>query len=116
MTNLLVNFAILLLKINKADLAQAVNVLSCAFRNYPLYDYLIPDEQKRADFIPLIHEFILKDSLAYGHTYALSQKFEGITHYLPPGKTHMDYLRIAQSGGLKLIFNVSKSLVKIIVF
>ena len=76
---------------------DAATVLARAFHNDPLMKYLIPDEARRAGWLPSLFSIVARYSLAYGEVYT-TPALDGVACWLPPGETNPPFLRLARIG------------------
>jgi len=76
---------------------NAAHVLARAFQDYPLYRYVVPDDQKRARELPWLMGKVIAYSLLYGETYS-TLAVEGVACWLPPGRTEITVGRVMRTG------------------
>ena len=76
---------------------KASNVLARAFHHDPMYQMVLPDEEKRADFLTWIFDRLLVYCIQHGRVFALDN-FNGSALWLPPGKTKMTLLNMVRVG------------------
>lgn len=93
-----------LFKIKKKDIKKAVNVLTIAFYDDPIYNKMDIGEDKRR----LIFELMIRFSFRYGNVVSTSENLEGVMAINPHDKD-MTFLRIIRSGA----FFVSMKLVSL---
>jgi ribosomal protein S18 acetylase RimI-like enzyme len=66
-----------LLRLTKAQIKPAAEVLGRAFQDYPMSAYFMPDEAKRRKKQPAIYRMLVRSGIKYGEVYATSSKLEG---------------------------------------
>jgi len=74
-----------LVRLNETHVEPAAETLAQAFHEYPVFTYVIPDEQERKENLPALFRAFMKYGLINGEAYATSGGMEGITVWLPPG-------------------------------
>src|SRR6266487_6497759 len=79
------------------QLKQASELMGRAFLNDPLWQYLVPDEARRARVVPLSMGILVRYSFLYGEVYTTSA-LEGVACWLPPGKTTPTFGRLVRIG------------------
>ena len=67
-----------LLRLTKARIKPAAEVLGRAFQDYPMSAYFMPDEAKRSKKQPAIYRMLVRSGIKYGEVYAASSKLEGV--------------------------------------
>ncbi len=97
-----------LVRLTKAQVRPAAEMMARAFQDYPLMAYFFPDATERMeksanDFQSLIHYGLL-----YGEVYATSPNLEGAAVWLPSTKAHRTLLRRIRSGGLSGLFEMRR--------
>jgi ribosomal protein S18 acetylase RimI-like enzyme len=76
---------------------QAAAMLARAFRDDPLYQALLPEENKRRKLLLWLHDRMLRYCFLYGTIHTLPS-LEGAACWLPPGRTEPTIGRILRSG------------------
>ncbi len=68
-----------------------------AFLHDPLWQYLVPDQSRRAQVVSLSMSILVRYSLLYGRIYTTSS-LDGIACWLPPGETTPSFSRLIRIG------------------
>lgn len=76
-----------------SHLEQAAEVMSRAFYADPLWQYLIPDETRRATLLLSTYRLLVRYGLHYGEC-STTTNLGGIACWLPPGNTTLTTWRI----------------------
>ena len=97
-----------LVRLNKLHIKPAAEVLTQAFRNYPLLQYSFPDKLERERIAPYFFQYILSYGIRYGETYATSPNLEGVAVWLTSDNYHMTFWRLIRSVPLPIIFVFGK--------
>ena len=96
----------MLYQIPKKDLATAASVLSSAFSDYPIFNYVLPPSPRRQAKLEYIFAFILKLGMRKGEVLAPNSRIEGVSIWIPPVHGRTSLLDALKSGlfslGLKL--------------
>jgi ribosomal protein S18 acetylase RimI-like enzyme len=79
------------------QLSQAAQVLGRAFQDDPGFEYLVPDEVRRAHLVPSFLGRVIRYCLLYGEVYT-TPTLEGVACWLPPGNTKPTYARMLRTG------------------
>ncbi len=95
-----------LVQLNKSHIKPAVEVLTRAFRNYPLLQYFFPDELERERIAPYFFQYILSYGVRHGEIYATSPNLEGIAAWLTSDNYPMTFWRLIRSVPLSIIFGL----------
>ena len=69
-----------------SQIKQASTVLGRAFYDDPLFQYLIPDEARRARLLPSFHGITIRYAMRYGKVYT-TPEISGVACWLAPGHT-----------------------------
>jgi ribosomal protein S18 acetylase RimI-like enzyme len=77
-----------IIRLTKADIKGAAEVLARAFHNYPLSVYFEQNEDKRRKTSPRIYRTMINHGLKYGEVYATSVKIEGVAIWFPYHTPH----------------------------
>jgi ribosomal protein S18 acetylase RimI-like enzyme len=80
-----------------AQRQKAAQTLARAFHHDPMYQMVLPDEEKRAGFLTWIFDRLLLYCFKHGQMLAL-QNFDGAALWLPPGKTKMTLFNMVRVG------------------
>ena len=97
-----------LVRLNKSDIQPAVEVLTRAFRNYPLLQYGFPGELERERIAPYFFQYILNYGVRHGEIYATSPNLEGVAVWLTSDKYPMTFWRSIRSVPLSIIFGLGR--------
>jgi ribosomal protein S18 acetylase RimI-like enzyme len=89
-----------LLRLTKKERNAASLVLAQAFAEYELFQYYFPDVKERQAVLSTFCFLNISVCLKYGEVYASSPNMEGVSAWLPPGKT---------IGGWQIIRSVTPS-------
>ena len=76
---------------------KAATTLARAFHHDPMYQMVLPDEEKRADFLTWIFDRLLLYCFQHGQVFAL-ENLNGTALWLPPGKTKMTLFNMVRVG------------------
>lgn len=74
-----------LVRLDESHIESAAEQLSRAFRNYPVFVYVFPDDSERKEKLPHFFKSMVHKGLLQGEVYASSPAMEGVTVWLPPG-------------------------------
>ncbi|TES84899.1 MAG: GNAT family N-acetyltransferase [Dehalococcoidia bacterium] len=97
-----------LVRLNKAQVKPAAEVLSRAFQNYPLLRYYFPDELKRRKMASFFVSVPVYYGLRYGEVYATSTGLEGIAVWLPSENCPMAVWKILRSVPMSVLFGFGR--------
>jgi len=75
----------------------ATEVLSRAFQNDPLWQYLAPNEARRTRMMSSAFRILVRYSLLYGEVYT-TMGLDGLACWLPPGNTTPTFSRLLRVG------------------
>ena len=75
----------------------ASEVMGRAFLNDPLWKYLVPDDARRAQVVPLSMGILVRYSFLYGEIYTTSM-LDGVACWLTPGETTPAFGRMVLIG------------------
>ena len=98
-----------LVRLNKLHIKPAAEVLTQAFRNYPLLQYSFPDKLERERIAPYFFQYILSYGIRYGETYATSPNLEGVAVWLTSDNYPMTFWRSIRSVPLSIIFGFGRA-------
>jgi ribosomal protein S18 acetylase RimI-like enzyme len=76
---------------------QAAAMLTRAFQDDPLYQAVLPEEDKRRKLLLWLHDKMIRYCALYGTMHSLPS-LEGAACWLPPGRTELRFGRILRSG------------------
>ena len=97
------------LRLSKADVKPAAEVLARAFWNYPVSIYTTPDETMRQKSLPHFFQMSLYYCIKYGEIYATSPEMEGIAAWLPSDNFTMTAWKLLRSVPLSVVFNLARN-------
>jgi ribosomal protein S18 acetylase RimI-like enzyme len=92
-----------LVRISKAQEIRASETLTYAFRDYPLYTYVIPSKFDRDQKLRILLGFMIRFGISYGEAYATSPNMEGVAIWFPSDKAEISIWKAIRVGGLSLI-------------
>ncbi len=72
-----------LYQLTNIPLNKAAEIISRAFHDDPLYEYIIPDEFERKKYFPYLFKAYIWYCLHFGKVYASSPNLEGIALWVP---------------------------------
>ena len=101
-----------LTSISPNQIKSASNVISKAFYNDPLMEYLFPELIDRKNKLPFMMELLLRIGIKYGIVHATSPKLEGIAIWFPSNKVKITPWMGILNGGISYFFKLGKKLVK----
>jgi ribosomal protein S18 acetylase RimI-like enzyme len=84
-------------RLRPAQLEQAIEVLTRAFQDDPMWSCLFPDAAKRARYMRSIWNGLLRFSHAYGEAYT-TEGVEGVAGWIAPGNARMTLWKMARTG------------------
>jgi ribosomal protein S18 acetylase RimI-like enzyme len=90
-------------RLRPEQFGQAVEVLTRAFLDYPLMQYVVPDEARRLRATRALYAAVLRYTLRYGLAYTTTS-LEGAAGWLPPDRPFPTFLRMVRSGMLAVPF------------
>lgn len=88
----------------KADLKKVRKMWAGAFTNYPMYKWMIPEDETREKLLPYMMEALANFGAKYGNIVATSKKLEGVGIFLLPHQMPMSTWKWLRAGMLKLVF------------
>ncbi len=91
-------------RLTKAQIQPASQVLAGAFQDDALFAHLIPDTSQRKKKLPHFLETAVRSGFYYGKVYTTSAKLEGIAVWLSPGNTDLSLGKQIRAGMFSLIF------------
>jgi len=98
----------------KSETNLAINRLTSAFSEDPCLKYLLDSDVYDPEKAKFIHEYTVRIGLLYGLITTTSKNIEGISIWLPPGKTSVSTWMFIRAGGLRLKKNVHPQFLKIV--
>jgi GNAT superfamily N-acetyltransferase len=93
-----------LCRLDKGHTERATETLVHAFMEDPLYAALIPDRNKRRNFLLPLFRLRYRFGLRYGEVWAISPNVEGIAIWFPARGFNVSFLRLLRCGGFPLLF------------
>jgi len=97
-----------LLRLTLKERYAGTVVLGRAFTEYELFQYYFRDETKRRAVAETFGFIALSICLRYGEVYASSEKLEGVSAWLPPGKAPLGGWQIIRSVPLLVLFRFGR--------
>lgn len=94
--------------LSKVDLEKATSVLTSAFENDPCLRYILNSDGYPLKKAELIHQYVIKSGLLYGHVFSSGENIEGVSVWLPPHKVYMSIWNFIRAGGLSLPLSIIK--------
>lgn len=91
------------LKLTKAQIPAAQQMLARAFFEYPAMVFANPDAERRRRGVFTLYSAILRDAFPWGEVYA-SENVKGVAAWLPPGVSLPTLGREIRAGFLALPF------------
>jgi GNAT superfamily N-acetyltransferase len=91
------------IRLQKAQLAQAGEVLARAFFDDPMTMYILPDDQQRREILPSFMTAGGNICMLNGEVYTTPGDILGSANWLPPGKTEIDEARLAEAGAMEVL-------------
>ena len=89
---------------------DAVQVLTRAFWDDPMVEYVVPDEERRRNVLPWFFQITTSYVQRYGGSpYTTPGRVEGAALWLPPGETITPMTRMIRVGLLKAPFKLGLS-------
>jgi hypothetical protein len=101
-----------LYRLQKKEVKIAANVITRAFNEDKLYQYLVPNEKLRKTIIPLYYACVIRNGIQFGEVYTTSSKIEGLAIWFESIKFKTNIWRIIRAGGLKPLFKANKVIIK----
>jgi ribosomal protein S18 acetylase RimI-like enzyme len=96
-----------IIRLTKKHVKPAAEVLARAFHNYPVAEYVFPNESKRLK----VQTYVFQSSICYGIHYgvalATSPELEGIAVWLPPNNVYESTIKMIRCVNINLLFSVS---------
>jgi ribosomal protein S18 acetylase RimI-like enzyme len=97
-----------LLRLTWKDRDAGAVVLGRAFTEYELLQYYFHDERERRAVAVTLAFIELSVCLKYGEVYASSERLEGVSAWLPPGKAPFGGLQIIRTVPLSVLFRFGR--------
>ena len=87
-----------LIRLTRAQVKPAAEMMAMAFQDYPLMAYFFPDSAERMEKSAYDFQSLIRYGLLYGEVYATSPNLEGAAVWLPSEKIHRTLWRRIRSG------------------
>ena len=97
-----------LVRLNKAQVKPAAEVLARAFQNYPLLQYYFHDELERKKIALYFVSFAIFSGIRYGEIYATSPNLEGVAIWFPSDNYPVTIWKLVRSVPLSVIFGFGR--------
>jgi ribosomal protein S18 acetylase RimI-like enzyme len=101
-----------LMRLSKAHIGPAADMLARSFQHDPKMMYFVPDTGERLLLSRHVLEFELNYGILYGEIYATSPDLEGVAVWLPSEKAEISMWRAIRAGGFRLQKNVGGDAMK----
>jgi ribosomal protein S18 acetylase RimI-like enzyme len=88
-----------------ADLDRAAEIMSRAFYDDPLWQYLLLDGKKRQNLMPKFYKVFLTAWIRNQQAYGVSDPIEGIAVWSAPNQAEFQFSASFGTGFLKLLFS-----------
>jgi GNAT superfamily N-acetyltransferase len=92
-----------LVRLTRAQVKPAAEIMGRAFEDYPLTAFFFPDKSARRKNQAKSFESLLRYGVLYGEVYATSPKLEGVAMWLPSGQIDRTLWRNFRCGKLALL-------------
>jgi len=99
-------------KIQKADVNKAANVLGQSFSNYPIFKYILPDDQYRYRKLSCLFEFLINSGLSTGKVIAPSKNIECVSIWQTSSHSSTSIINAIESGILRLFIKINLTSLK----
>jgi len=93
-----------LCRLDEGHTERATETLVDAFMADPLYAVLIPDRDKRRNFLLPLFRLRFRFGLRYGEAWATSPNVEGIAIWFPGREFKVPFFGLLRCGGFPLLF------------
>ena len=97
-----------LIRIDKNNVEPAINVLSKAFRDYPLLQYYFPNDSIRERISYYFLSLAVYSGIRYGEVYATSINLEGIAIWIPSKNYPLTLWKILRSVPISKMFGFGR--------
>lgn len=97
-----------LVRLTKAQVKPAAEVLARSFQNYPLLQYYFPDELERKKIASYFVSFAIFSGIRYGEIYATSPNLEGVAIWVPSDNYPVTIWKLVRSVPLSVIFGFGR--------
>lgn len=100
-------------QIQKTDIKKAAQVLGRSFVDYPIFKYVLSNDQYRKRKITYLFLFIIKLGLLNGEVIASSKEIEGVSIWINPSSEDSPLIDGLKAGIISLLFSIdSKSFMR----
>lgn len=93
-------------RIQPNDLPKASALLGRAFRDYPLFEHVLPEAASRREQLKYLCQFLLRLGMRKGLVIAPSDALEGVSIWLPSDRMPTSPVDALRAGLLNLFFHV----------
>lgn len=90
-----------LYQVQKKDLKKCANTLARAFQDYPMYKYIL-EEQNSLEHLEITTRFFVNYAFYYADIYASSPEIEGVIAFVDYDEYKINFLRSLRCGVLRL--------------
>jgi len=97
-----------LVRLTKAQVKPAAEMMARVFQNYPLLQYYFPDELERKKIASYFVSVAVFSGIRYGEIYATSPNLEGVAVWFPPGNYPVTIWKLVRSVPLSVIFGFGR--------
>jgi hypothetical protein len=105
----------MLYKIQKNDINKAAQILGESFADYPIFKYILPDNDYRKKKIHHLFLFLINMGMIEGDVVAPSKRMEGVSIWIHSSKIKASFSSGFKAGIMHLFFSIDlKSLIRFI--
>jgi len=97
-----------LVRLTKAQIKPAAEMLARALQNDPACTYCIPNTTERKNKSHILFENMVRFGVLYGEVYATSHNLEGVVSWVPSDKADLTIWRIIRSGYFSILFRLGR--------
>jgi len=101
-----------LVRLQKAQVKPAAEMLARAFHDDPLFAFFCPDVSRRKNISPRLFQFWLRHAIPYGEVYATSPDMEGIAVWFSSRSADRTPWRMILSGSFPIYVSLDKETTK----
>ncbi len=98
-----------LVRLGRADVGRAMEVLAVAFRDDPLLTHACPDREARMKLARVFCQVPLHYAARYGEVYAPSQRLEGVAAWLPSARFPLTPWKVLRAVPLSLLVSLGRT-------
>jgi len=95
-----------LIRLTKAQVKPAAEMMARAFQDDSISAYFFPDVTERKNKMPYGFQSLIRYGLLYGEVYATSPNLEGAAVWLPSDRANMTLWGIIRSDMLSMLFKI----------